>query len=194
MVPARWRKFLKTLTPNSPIVLLDNLYPLFRHTITLESKINESMRHRTICICNIKPNGRQTSLVMFRALNHYAQYKCGTLEPLEISFWDTNDPFSAEISKEAGKQSYCYRRKFCGIYFCNFYPYSQKFIPQKIFKINQSRQNYQNNMNPCITSNVPLTLVVITMTNHVNFQKDTCPSFSKSNLLLNINIYVLRQV
>ena len=38
----------------------------WQEIVTLESKINESMRHRTICTCNIKPNGRQTSLVMFR--------------------------------------------------------------------------------------------------------------------------------
>ena len=33
-----------------------------------------------------------------------------------------------------------YGRIFCEIYFCDFDPYSQKFLPQKYFKIDQSQK------------------------------------------------------
>ena len=33
-----------------------------------------------------------------------------------------------------------YGRNFYGIYFCDFDPYSQKFLPQKYFKIDQSQK------------------------------------------------------
>ena len=38
------------------------------------------------------------------------------------------------------KEEIFYGRNFCGIYFCDFDPYSQKFIPQKKFKIDQSQK------------------------------------------------------
>ena len=64
-------------------------------------------------------------------------------------FWFWEETFPTQNSNYLEERIFC-GRKFCGIYFCDFDPYSQKSLPQNLNNISQSQTFLPHNFSKLV--------------------------------------------